>query len=201
MLKHSRKFKLVPVGEEEPDYAPPTPPMLKKLGKLDQELRDILEDATLSETEKMQRYEYTLMKWGKFYRQYQSSESGGRDNTSLNNTIGTVATPTFTTTTTATPSIWHSTPKTILFAPSSSRDRSRSPLSSRSSSPVDYFTTPSTVKKKKKKYKTERKQKPLTPPQAARQSQRLKARTVYNPYQTGTSWLPWRLNTRKRRRE
>ena len=193
MLKHGRKFKLVPVGEEEekkePDYAPPTPPMLIKLGKLDQELRDILEDATLSETEKMQRYEYTLMKWGKFYRQYQSSESGGRDNTSLNNTIGT-------TTTVATPSTWHSTPKTILFAPSSSRDRSRSPLSPRSPSPADSFTTPSTSKKKKKN----RKERRITPAQAARYSQRLKARTPYNPYQTGSAWLPWRLNTTKRRR-
>ena len=197
MLKHSRKFKLVPVSEEEeaggrePDYAPPTPPVLKKLSKLDQELRAILEDASLSETEKMQQYETTLMKWGKFYRQYQSTESGGRDNTSLNTTV-------------TTPSTWHSTPKTPLFAPASlaARDRSRSPHRRPPPSPPPFFldsppyATPVTSPKTKKKPLKERK--PMTPAQEARYSQRLRDRA--NPYQVGSSWLPWRLNAPKRRR-
>ena len=201
MLKHSRKFKLVPVSEDEgaggvePDYAPPTPPVLKKLSMLDQELRAILENATLSEAEKMLQYESTLRKWAKFYRQYQSTESSGRDNTSFNVTA-------------ATPSTWHSTPKTLLFAPSSpaARDRSRSPHRrpppSPSSPPPPFlldspaYVTPSASPKKKKRGKRERK--PLTPAQEARQSQRLRARS--DPYQVGFSWLPWRLNAPKRRR-
>ena len=212
MLKHSRKFKLVPVSEEgeengrETDYAPPTPPVLKKLSHLDQELRATLEDATLSEAEKMQRYESTLMKWGKFYRQYQSTEGSGRDNTSWNATA-------------PTPSTWHSTPKTLLFAPSpplAARDRSRSPYQrpppssplSPSSPPLSppppllldspTYATPATSPKKWKKRKPKKEIRPMTPAQAIRHSQRLKARS--DPYQVGSSWLPWRLNAPKRRR-
>ena len=78
MLKHSRKFKLVPVDMEgeEGDPSPPTPPVLTKLSMLDRELRMILDDPTLSEKVKMERYEATLMKWGKYYRQYQSTDNG-----------------------------------------------------------------------------------------------------------------------------
>lgn len=204
MLKHARKFKLVPVvedqGEEEgarkeTDYMPPTPPVLKKLGKLDQELRDILQDPTLSEMEKMERYESTLMKWGKYYRQFQSAENGARDNTSLNTTATTSTFPT-------TPSTWHSTPKTILFAPSTSvqRHRSRSPPSPppQPTSPsfdsvVESFTTPPTSGKKAKA----RRKKPMTPAQAIRHSRRLQERG--GDYQIGSSWLPWRLSKPRKR--
>ena len=176
-------------GHRDAEYTPPTPPVLKKLGRLDQELRDILEDPSLGEMEKIERYETTLMKWGKFYRQYQSGESSGRDNTSFNNTTDTTTSPAAA----VTPSTWHSTPKTTVSTPDRSRYRSRAPR--RPSPPLSLpfdaedFSTPPTSNRKKKK-----KNKPLTPVQA-----------VYNLRDRGrnqveSSWLSWRLNTPKRRR-
>ena len=193
MLKHSRKFKLVPVTEEEDgvrveeegekDYIPPpTPPVLKKLSKLDQQLRAILEDASLSDAEKMQQYESTLSKWGKFYRQYQSAESGGRDNTSLNNTTTAATTAAAFSPSSST---WHSTPynnnnnRTILFGPAAAapaRSRSRSPLRRRDESPSpirpgeeeDYYATPRTSRKKKKKPRTPADTRRMTPAQLER---------------------------------
>ena len=223
MLKHSRKFKLVPMTEEEDrveeegekDYIPPpTPPVLKKLSKLDQQLRAILEDASLSDAEKMQQYESTLSKWGKFYRQYQSAESGGRDNTSLNTTTAATTAAAFS----PSSSTWHSTPynnnnnRTILFGPAAAapaRSRSRSPLRRRDESPSpirpgeeeDYYATPRTSRKKKKKPKTPADTR-MTPAQLERYRDRLRQRAPYRA-QVGSSWLPWRLNAprRKRRRE
>lgn len=227
MLKHSRKFKLVPVTEEEDgvgveeegekDYIPPpTPPVLKKLSKLDQQLRAILEDASLSDAEKMQQYESTLSKWGKFYRQYQSAESGGRDNTSLNNTTTAATTAAAFSPSSST---WHSTPynnnnnRTILFGPAAAapaRSRSRSPLRRRDQSPSpirpgeeeDYYATPRTSRKKKKKPRTPADTRRMTPAQLERYTDRLRQRAPYRA-QVGSSWLPWRLNAprRKRRRE
>ena len=229
MLKHSRKFKLVPVEEsEERDFnqpaEPPTPPVLTKLNMLDRELRNILEDSTLREKEKMEQYENTLMKWGKFYRQYQSAESGVRENNTLNHTINN-------NTSSNDSNHWRSTPNTDTSALTPIRFRSRSPVQrpiitptdlttptgsprSRSRTPhlpsdsaatSEFFTTPPSFRlpKKTEKYKkeTKKKDRKLTPAQAVRTSRRLLERNGYLPKQIGSSWLPWHPRNEARRKK
>ena len=202
MLKHSRKFKLVPVEEretEEGEGTPtvlPTPPVLTKLNMLDRELRDIMEDSTLSEKEKMERYENTLMKWGKFYHQYQSAENSVRENSINSSSSSSINNN----------SRWHSTPNTITFTPTRHRSRSpvrrevfttptgpleRAPSPRHTSREILYATPPSSVHKKKKRNKKQDRK--LTPPQAIRASRRLLERL---PKQIGSSWLPWRPRKR-----
>lgn len=132
MLKHSRKFKLVPVDESgENDFSqpvePPTAPIVTKLNMLDRELRNILEDSTLREKEKMEQYENILMKWGKFYRQYQSTDSGGRENNTLTNSINSS-------------NIYHSTPNTAVRHHDNT---TFTPIRYRSQSPTDRDVTTS----------------------------------------------------------
>ena len=99
-LKHTRKFKLVPVDDSEgtehqhrqgdgdgrivgEDFSPPAPPEVRQMGLLDREMRAILEDPTLTEEEKMIQYEAKLSKWGKFYRHYQATEDFAKERSNL----------------------------------------------------------------------------------------------------------------------
>lgn len=212
MLKHSRKFKLVPVEEDEDkiniqslDPSPPVPPVLTKLTLLDREMKKVMDDSSLGEAERMARYEALLLKWGRFYRQYQAADSGDINNVSnISNTKNNNNNSSLSDT-------WDSTPKNTLFDRTPfqfpNRFRSRSPQPSaetRTSSPsptpispsltsstpnFDLYATPSTSRKRQNRKKKTKQQKEMTPPQQIRYSKRLLTRGN----QVGSSWLQWRL--------
>ena len=213
MMKHSRKFKLVPADDLQMESAQefnPTPPILNKLIRLDQELRMILEDPTMSEKDKMERYESTLMKWGKYYRQYQNAESGGdggggggggRHSVNSTNYEGSSSSSNNNSNLT-------STAKATLFAATPTPFRNPSPLA-RSTPLINEDTdlsygTPLTSRlgeeeegiaenrsrsRKKKQHSSPKPRRPLTPQRRGRYSQRLLDR---GGKQIGFSWLSWR---------